>query len=81
MSDMRDLMEDAFAWFRGERQLDEASEIDKEVVHQKAMKKAKLAFGDDFDEKKVKGMVDKAISMAKDTEDAVGIVLGFFDEK
>jgi len=57
------------------------AEIDKAAVKAAAMKKAKQAFGDKLDQKKVDGMVDKAISMAKDTEDAVGIVLGFFDEK
>ena len=57
------------------------AEIDKKAVKDAAMKKAKQAFGDEVDEKKVDGMVDKAIKLAKDTEDAVGIVLGFFDEK
>lgn len=57
------------------------SEIDKAAVMKAAMKKAEQAFGDEMDKEKVEGMVDKAIKLAKDTEDAVGIVLGFFDEK
>ena len=54
--------------------------IDRAAVEKAAMKKAMQAFGDKTDKTKVKGMVDKAISLAKDTEDAVAIVLGFFNE-
>ena len=57
------------------------SEIDKKAVADAAVKKAKQAFGDEFDQDKVDGMVDKAIELADDTEAAIGIVLGFFDEK
>ena len=66
--------------FREFLQLNE-SEIDRPAVEKAAMKKATQAFGDKTDKTKVKGMVDKAISLAKDTEDAVAIVLGFFNEE
>ena len=62
--------------------LEEAeSGINRAAVEKAAMKKAMQAFGDKADKTKVKGMVDKAISLAKDTEDAVAIVLGFFSEE
>ena len=66
--------------FKEYLQLNE-SEIDRAAVEKAAMKKAMQAFGDKTDKTKVKGMVDKAISLAKDTEDAVAIVLGFFSEE
>lgn len=57
------------------------SEIDRAAVEKAAMKKAKQAFGDETDDEKVKGMVDKAIKLSKDTKEAVAIVLGFFKEE
>lgn len=60
--------------------LEEAA-IDTKKVTAAAMSIAKKVFGDKTDKKKVDGMVKKAISMAKDTEDAIGIVQGFFQEK
>ena len=56
------------------------SKIDRVAVEKAATKKATQAYGDKTDKTKVKGMVDKAIKLAKDTEDAVAIVLGFFKE-
>lgn len=68
--------------FREYLQLNESkSEIDSAAVEKAAMKKAKQAFGDKTDKTKVKGMVDKAIKLAKDTKSAVKIVLGFFNEE
>ena len=55
--------------------------IDRKKVMQAAQSIAKKVFGDKVDQKKVKGMVDKAISIGKDTEDAIGAVQGFFQEK
>ena len=55
--------------------------IDKEKVNQAAIKIAKEVFKDKVDKEKVNGMIDKAISMAKDTEDAIGIFQSFFKEE
>lgn len=57
------------------------SGINRAAVEKAAMKKAMQAFGDKTDKTKVKGMVDKAIKLGQDTEDAVAIVLGFFSEE
>lgn len=58
-----------------------SAEIDKAKVKKAGMSIAKKAFGDKTDPKKVDGMVKKAIGLAKDTEDAIGIIQGFFQEK
>lgn len=57
------------------------SMIDKEQVFEAANSIASKVYGDNKDPEKVKGMVNKAISLAKDTEDAIGIIQSFFEEK
>lgn len=56
-------------------------EIDKGKVKAAATKMAKAVWGDKADSGKIDGTVKKAISMAKDTEDAIGIVQGFYQKK
>jgi F0F1-type ATP synthase membrane subunit b/b' len=56
------------------------SNIDKEKVTDAANKIAKEVFGDKVDSDKVNGMIDKAIKLAKDTEDAIGIFQSFFKD-